>query len=571
MDIIDFKRYFFVIDSKSFSNVTDSFLGFTINNEGLWDYTNCTDSVIEQLDGCGIYIIIKRSAKGIKIFQYANAGFGLYLYQSKEYFALSNSIYMLIDYLKDKQEMTLNVDVCNHYLSTWMTNLSFPDSIINEIKLLPANCIVNINNNGTLEFEYSNYDFNSIELDSQEGMDLLDKWYEKWIRFVRSLWEKNEIVMADLSGGFDSRLTLMFLINSGANINDFYIHSLNDEKHTHKEDYIIATKIAEKYHFELNRKENANFNSINLSLDDIYNIQKYVKKFAEKEESFPTQISDKRVFYFGGFGGELVRPYWYMDKNEFILKEKASANKYSALLKNSVSKSIEKVLERTYNEVFFMNSDIKDYKMIPFNIYREVRNRNHFGKICLEAYILNRYKYSPCMDPVIQKLKLSDSACDDKNLLYALCFVRFGEKLLNFEFEGNRCFSESALKEARRINTTYPYKNDNVSVIKKIALPEERIILGKNNTLIERKEVEKDYIKQLMNVDVINCFEKYFSSEFIEAAISFAINNNFFPYRHINAILSIEDVLKVIESYKSKKEFKRIKLKKKVFNIERKL
>ena len=74
-----------------------------------------------------------------------------------------------------------------------------------------------------------NYQQNTIPLESREGLELIDKWVDKWGYIIRSLKKKTKNISSDLSGGFDTRSMITILMNSGIDLNQIYIHSINDK------------------------------------------------------------------------------------------------------------------------------------------------------------------------------------------------------------------------------------------------------------------------------------------------------------------------------------------------------
>lgn len=93
--------------------------------------------------------------------------------------------------------------------------------------------------------------------------------------------------MFDLSGGFDSRLVLAILLNSGVNINDISINSNNDTLHVHEEDFKIALNISSMYGFKLNAfkldKKGAEFNTKDSIFCTIYSKMGFHKEFYIKK------------------------------------------------------------------------------------------------------------------------------------------------------------------------------------------------------------------------------------------------------------------------------------------------
>lgn len=54
-----------------------------------------------------------------------------------------------------------------------------------------------------------------------------------------------------MSDGFDSCLSLALLLSSNINLNEILFYSIDDDKHTHKEDFEIASEISNYFGFKL--------------------------------------------------------------------------------------------------------------------------------------------------------------------------------------------------------------------------------------------------------------------------------------------------------------------------------
>ena len=85
------------------------------------------------------------------------------------------------------------------------------------LELLPRNCTVKIDAaTRTLSIERVNWQENSVRIDSQEGIALLDKWFALWTGLFRRLADITPNIEADLSGGMDSRISFLLMMKSGA-------------------------------------------------------------------------------------------------------------------------------------------------------------------------------------------------------------------------------------------------------------------------------------------------------------------------------------------------------------------
>ena len=89
-----------------------------------------------------------------------------------------------------------------------------------------------------ISYEIIDYKEKTVDLDSQEAFDIIDNWFYRWTSLFRNLKKQTNNITADLTGGFDSRITFSLLLASNINLNEIHIRSIKDEVYTHKEDYL---------------------------------------------------------------------------------------------------------------------------------------------------------------------------------------------------------------------------------------------------------------------------------------------------------------------------------------------
>ncbi len=525
--------FFFLIDSNNFHDFSSALYGFAVDENGFYEEADEK----KEFQGNGTYVRILRDWRGLSISQDSNGSMGLYLYQYDDYFAVSNSFAKLLETVRHDHRITANQDYLNTYMTTWITSISFIETAIREISIVPPHEILHIGNNGKLSRTFIERACNTIPIDSRKGMELLDNWFFRWTRLISSLHEQKQAIFTDLSGGFDSRLIFLLLLKSGISLNDVKIISFNDGLHTHNEDYEIASSIAERYSFELNHDPDPERHEVYFTKEEVLAVAYHTKYFFHKELSFSSVAVTRPRFYFGGFGGETIRPYWNMNKDDLIRKQYAFLDKLPARMIPEMRHSYDHILNNTFAEIrkkYHIKEE--DSPEFGFNSFRDCYNRYHFGKINTEAFISNSRKLSPAMDPEIQKLLLNDSSCEDKNLLIALIFTRYAPELLDFKFEGGRRFAEETLYEAKRINEKYPFvaKKEDHS-------PFTILLRGRHyDKTIQTEPVSKKVIRRAIE----NCFYSdeyyrrftaYFPKELYEFARDFRLTTRYFPLRHMFA------------------------------------
>ncbi len=133
--------------------------------------------------------------------------------------------------------MTLNKDFADNLIISSLCSPSTYETLIKEIIKIPPNSYVIINiEQRKYEINYIDQRQNTIPFESEEGLKIIDKWVDKWGYILRSLKKQTDNVSMDLSGGFDTRMVLSLLLNSGVNLNDILIKSMESMK----EDFKIA-------------------------------------------------------------------------------------------------------------------------------------------------------------------------------------------------------------------------------------------------------------------------------------------------------------------------------------------
>ena len=204
------KENFFVIDTNNLKSVKSHMYGFSVSKTGiLTDNYFKKKNYTEDLEPQGAYIMIRKNEEEIRISQDYFGSFGLYLYENKnkDYFALSNSFLLLEEFLVGKQNFSFNKVFADNFIITPFCSPSINETMINEITKLPSNAVIIINiKKREINFSYIDYKENTIPIESEEGLKLIDRWVDKWGFIIRSLKKQNNNFAFDLTGGFDTRV-----------------------------------------------------------------------------------------------------------------------------------------------------------------------------------------------------------------------------------------------------------------------------------------------------------------------------------------------------------------------------
>ncbi len=281
------------------------------------------------------------------------------------------------------------------------------------------------------------------------------------------------------------------------------------------------------------------------------NICFYTKMGFHKEMYFKYSKNEWKRYRIAGSGGETIRAYWDMSAQEFRNKICRATGKYSQDVQHDMEESIHRLLESSYDTLkkkYRINDDNSaDY---PMYMYREIRNRGHFGKASVENYFSNTYDLTPYIDPALLRLRLNDSECLDKNLLMAVIYVRYCPQLLDFKFEGGRLIDPGTVEFARKISKKYEgggvygetEEDREFHVIERDA-EITRLKADNVNPYISGSIME-EYFKSVFNsIGVQKLFATCFDEEIYRHANIFFENNAYHPMRYFYSVVAITRVI----------------------------
>lgn len=445
------KDFFFVLDSCSIGEAKESLFGYAIDETGVY-----TDYIGGGLTGNGCYVRITIDEREIKIEQDSNGSFGLYLYRQGDYFAISNSFFRLLNFLKGRCRLSVNYDYCLSFFALGLCSIAYGETAINEIKWLDRNAVVVVDKaDKALRIEYRPAAMNTVALESREGGDLLDHWFDRWTTIIKGIAARPKSLAVDLSGGFDSRLTFMLAKASGVDLTSLQVYTMDSDNKVHQQDYSIARQIAEHFGFNLERRLYSECKATDFTLDDMVNFVFDSKMAFHKDVLLWIEKMDGASFRMSGAAGELIRSYWHMNAQELMNQQLRRAGIFGRRHLSQVSVAIANVVGRAIGGICRKHSLANDSPLVGHYLYRETRCRNHFGRLMLGGMAAGIYWLSPLLDENLPLLNTRFEGCSDDNALLALIFERYCPELLRFPVEGERSVAQETIDRAREINKSF--------------------------------------------------------------------------------------------------------------------
>lgn len=545
---------FFIIDSKNIETIETKLYGYCIEGDRILREVN-DESNIDSVDGAFVYI--KREENKIIIKQDFAGFYGLYIFKKGKYFAISNSFLYLVEHIKDRYRINLNKDYANAFCITGLCSLSYSETMVKEIKMLERNTIIEIDiKTKELKIKDIDYEENTIEPDSKEGMEIIDKWHDKWIRIIRRLNAEKKSLIMELTGGYDSRINFGLVKDSNIKRKEIVIQSKVTD--ILMNDYRCAKEITEKYGYEINAEDKCAKPKYNYSIKDIIEMILYSQ--GGRHNLVYPDYNRKDEYILTGYCGECVREYWGLSEEECIEASHFNRDYEGIITEKTIKtfyKSRDKILKQSFKEI---RNKYKKYgrkiaeRDISHTLYKEVRARNHFGGIITKCYQGGIVRLAPLSDKDLYKLRLYNKKCQDKNLFMAIFYTRYNnEDLLKIAFTDNKKIDRATIEYAKEINKKYPYNGENF--IGKEEAKEEIMSETKDEAKKEIKEVsEEEFSKYMKNIYKDEGNKKIFYSEYNEEIWKYIGRNIEKNVRHpLQNILTYYSICEVIKYCKESK------------------
>lgn len=544
------KDQFFVIDSDNLYDIKSRLYGIAIDDNGeiIQDISENRDKI--KYSG-GTYVFINVANDRINIYQDIDGSYGLYLFSQDSYFAISNSFIRLVEHIRNDFELSLNKDYAITFISQRQNSIAYSETLINEISALPRNAYIVINkHNQTFEVKKWEITDNSIELDSEEGFQIIDKWYNKWTQIIRNLKSQTNHITVDFSGGFDSRVAFLVTLGAKINLNEICIHSANDDLHTHTEDFKIASAIANHFGFLLDKKTNIPWRNFN-NFDAPLAISWYAKSGFHKQMYWKFKYATEPVFHLGGMNGEVVNGH--LSFGELNGEEVCDVRIQRALsFDPSFREPVRKIVNNLLDKICSEYRVTRDCPYMSFLVYRETSPRYHFGKTKVESLLSNTIPIQPLMDPCLRLLKTSTSSCADKKLLMAVLFVRYCPDLLNFPFEGGRAISDKTIEFAKKINLKYPLSLNRYENLFKLPqpLPIRKVVnytnVSTSSAPPSQNQLNSFFSSVYSSKLFRNAFISYFPKGVYSKIYKDSLSKVYYPLQGVLACISTMQIVDII-------------------------
>lgn len=523
---------FWLIDTDDFYSIQTKFYGWTIseNNELL---LNQFPSVC---DGTGSYTYIKHYEQVVEIGQDFLGTQSIFLYTGDTFSAASNSFMRLVKYLVNKGvHLTLNKRYAIQYVYSNEEPMSFDATLVNEICVVPNWFTIFLDKSGKINFKKNNYHINEYTMDDENGLSIIDKWYEKWINVYRNIAKSDYEILLDLSGGFDSRISFSIFNNANIDKNRVIIHSNRGDMSKYEktyEDWEIASEILKTYKYD---RINENFYDSEIVSGTIMDDYEDIILGNSKICDYDTPHYEKPFIHItGDYGGRVHGSFPFMPSewSDHV------ANKFSEFF----------ISEEYYNTFMEENAKcivlaekvcgIKNEKENLGDFLNLLYKRFYGKKMSLKMYHNDIY-ISPFMDPLIHSLKVKSKTNNGKYQLSSLIIIRHALNLINYRFQGERKVSDETKKQLFNISCAYPYEK------KKYDFIENKKISKNKHIKYDFNKTSNTYLKMVQENKGLMI--KEFDENFYDLYKAFNLDKDGFNSQNFfTPILSIITIMKIL-------------------------
>ncbi len=529
------KNGVFLIDSEKLDETESGLYGYMITENG----ELVTEGIPDSPGRSGSFVLVKRNGSKISVTQDLCGSFGLFVYRNGDYFALSDSLLCLARHLKGR--IHLNDKAVKALIHAKYAPVSYKETPVKEIvKLSSQDEAVIDTEKKTLSIVPHVFPY--FRTRPEDALEELDRWYAKWVHILRKMVQSGYPVYADLSGGLDTRIILGMLINGKVDLNSICILShekVNLDKD--RDDYRIASQIAERYGFTLNHDPNTRKKTGVLDPAECYE--------RTAELSFGNTLMNKYILYRNESPVILLKGFFSSIKgNTYMNRTENAAREYMQEYRRwqtgfSIGKLAERRMYDRYvrQQIGEMNDvrygDDRDASLVFQRIICEKMDAYK----SLDSTLRGEYVVSPFNDPDIAKFDYMDPERNDQLFLALLILQRYCPELLDFEIQG-RTIRSSTLEKAAEISSLKTVRID---------APEDSAV--QQPQIIRRMSLKKDDMKAYLagiwhSEEFTGMAEKYTGKDvcrrMIEAADDHTLNSRPEP---VNGLLAVHELSRYTE------------------------
>lgn len=534
---------FFIVTSDNINSIKNSILyGFVLIGDTVFRNGEHNFKKEEIQNGIGSYVYVMKNDDELYFITDDAGDYVLYYFVNHNYWAVSNSFWLLSDEVKKNYELTLNREVAIHDIVAPLSSLSIEDTLINEIKCLRANETISIIN-GKLCMERKETNLFSVNL--LDSVGLIDEWINKWIKVMKAIEKSGYTMKFDLSGGFDSRLTLAIAIAAGVDFNceNVFVNSIipiSEGQIEHmKDDFQIATQIADKLGFELNRPIKNMYSK--MSVQDSVDMFSECMLSNHREAYFFDFFAREPIFHFGGHGGETLRGDVY-SLEKWLRMASEDCNGYEAVSK--------KVLVNSYNKCLikeFDSTKCNEFASLT-NFWRETWQRYHFGQTIMYRNITNEIVFAPLSDSMIYRVQPFWKGEPIENVIYTLILKRTAPWLLDVPLSDGRKINPKALEVSEDILKGIEPRVDICDVIPlNVESMELEIDLADSEDVLSDQYFANVLFTEKNNRMFLEKFGLYGKSIWKNAEIKKLDDRLYYPNRFVTPLLAICKCLAIEE------------------------
>lgn len=496
---------FFCIASDNLETPRSRLIGFAFDGNNLYLNHCCGKRLPDDCTGSYINILVENDH--ILIQQDSISSYGIYIYKDKDYFAISNSIVYLIDYLAGNHVLTPNYDYISIFLQFHNT-ITYTETIISEISILPQNADILIDiNNRHLSIDQRYIKDHCVPIDSPETFALLDEWQSRWSSLLACLLQTGQDVEFGLSGGRDSRAVLSIIDNNKVDLQSICFFNQSGNAHTYRDDRVLAEKIGAIYGFALNQCPNTE--TINYSRKIAYFLSFLAEGLSHPLYRGSITGWKRPHFRFGGWASEAHRDVWD-GSAENIVNNPNLINISNGALRDARFALLKRVLHEMeiYHTKEISGAQIFQNKhMISF----------HSGRGAVEEYLFNAVNLCPLADGKLLRIAQKYEQNFDRNLLFAVIITRYLPEISHLGYDSGHLTAPETLNLAKTLSDKYPRKfwETNVELIEKarhLPLDVEACIFDflkpENSGIEEHAEEACNIFGYGFLKDVISSYEK---------------------------------------------------------------